>query len=131
KEKQQFALGRQHFLNTCAGCHGNNGEGLNRYAPPLRGSEWVLGDERRLALIVLYGIEGPLDVAGKRYDEPAILPVMPAHSTLKDEAIAAILTYIRNEWGNQAGAVDRRTVGNIRLTTQGRVVPWTAAELNE
>lgn len=131
REKQQFAMGRQHFLNTCAGCHGNDGEGLNRYAPPLKGSEWVLGDEKRLALIILYGIEGPLDVAGKHYDEPAILPVMPAHSTLNDGTIAAILTYIRNEWGNQAGAVKGRTVGTIRLTTQGRAVPWSATELNK
>lgn len=130
KEKQRFALGRKYFLNTCAGCHGNDGEGLNRYAPPLKGSEWVLGNERRLALILLYGIEGPLEVAGKRYDEPAILPVMPAHSTLNDGVIASILTYIRNEWGNQAGAVDGRTVGRIRLTTQGRTAPWSAEELN-
>jgi mono/diheme cytochrome c family protein len=130
KEKLQFALGRQHFLNTCAGCHGNDGEGLSRYAPPLRGSEWVLGDEKRLALIVLYGIEGALDVAGKHYDEPEILPVMPAHATLNDNAIAAILTYIRNEWGNQAGAVTGRSVGKTRLTTQGRVAPWTSRELN-
>jgi mono/diheme cytochrome c family protein len=130
KEKQQFALGRQHFLNTCAGCHGNDGEGLSRYAPPLKGSEWVLGDEKRLALIILYGIEGPLDVSGKHYDEPEILPVMPAHSTLNDGTIAAILTYIRNEWGNQAGAVSGRTVGKTRLTTQGRVAPWTSGQLN-
>lgn len=130
REKQQFALGRQHYLNTCAGCHGNDGEGLNRYAPPLKGSEWVLGDEKRLALIVLYGIEGPLDVARKHYDEPAILPVMPAHSTLNDGTIAAILTYIRNEWGNQATAVKGRTVGDIRITTQGRIAPWSAKELN-
>ncbi len=130
KEKQQFALGRKYFLNTCAGCHGNDGEGLNRYAPPLKGSEWVLGDEKRLALIILYGIEGPLDVAGKHYDEPAILPVMPAHSTLNDGTIAAILTYIRNEWGNQAGAVDGKSVGKTRLTTQGRIAPWSANELN-
>ena len=129
-EKQQFALGRKFYLNACSGCHGNDGEGLNRFGPPLKGSEWVLGDERRLALILLHGIEGPMEVAGKRYAEPEILPVMPGHSTLDDATLASVLTYIRNEWGNDAGAVSRRTVGGIRLTNQGRVLPWTVEELN-
>jgi mono/diheme cytochrome c family protein len=131
RQKEQFALGRQLYLSSCSGCHGNDGNGLNRFAPPLRGSEWVLGDSSRLALIVLHGIEGPLEVAGKRYAEPEILPVMPGHSTLDDRTLAAILTYIRNEWGNRAGAVRSRTVGTLRLTHQGRVLPWTAEELNE
>jgi mono/diheme cytochrome c family protein/glucose/arabinose dehydrogenase len=131
KEKQQFAMGRKFYLSTCSACHGNDGEGLNRFAPPLKGSEWVMGDEKRLALIVLHGLEGALEVRGKVYDKPEILPVMPSHSTMDDGAIAAILTYIRNEWGNEGEAVTSRAVGNLRLTTQGRVIPWTAAELNK
>jgi hypothetical protein len=91
----------------------------------------VLGDERRLALLVLHGIEGPIDVAGKRYDAPEILPVMPSHSTMDDAAITSILVYIRNEWGNNAGGINRRTVGRLRHTTQGRVQPWSVKGLNE
>ncbi|MCY7350594.1 MAG: dehydrogenase [Cytophagaceae bacterium] len=131
EQQQQFALGRQHYLSTCSGCHGTDGAGMNRFAPPLIGSEWVLGDEKRLALILLHGMEGPVLVAGKIYDAPDILPVMPAHSTTDDAALTSILTYIRNEWGNQAGAVTRRLVGTTRITSQGRVMPWTAAELNQ
>ena len=131
EDRKVFALGRQHYLTTCAGCHGTDGAGMNRFAPPLIGSEWVLGDEKRLSLIVLHGMEGPVDVAGKVYDAPEILPVMPAHSTMDDGALTAILTYIRNEWGNNAGAINRRTVGTTRHTSQGRVVPWTAGELNQ
>ncbi len=129
--QQQFALGRQHYLTTCAGCHGTDGAGLNRFAPPLSGSEWVLGNEKRLALIVLHGMEGPLEVNKKVYDAPDILPVMPAHSPLDDAAIASILTYIRNAWDNRAGPVSRSVVGTTRHTSQGRVVPWTAEELNQ
>ena len=99
--------------------------------PPLAGSEWVLGDEKRLALIILHGMEGPLEVAGKTYDAPDILPVMPAHSTMDDGSIAAILTYIRNEWGNQAEPITGRTVSFTRHRSQGRVYPWSAPELNE
>jgi hypothetical protein len=76
-------------------------------------------------------MEGPLEVNGKKYDAPAILPVMPSHSVVDDSNIAAILTYIRNEWGHQAGAVARGTVGKTRVSSQGKVVPWTAEELKE
>jgi len=129
-EQKQFVLGRQHYLTTCSGCHGTDGAGLKRFGPPLIGSEWVTGDEKRLALILLHGIEGPLEVGGKKYDVPEILPVMPPHSTMEDASITAVLTYIRNEWGNHAGPVSNRTVGTTRHTTQGRVMPWTAGELN-
>jgi mono/diheme cytochrome c family protein len=103
---------------------------MKRMAPPLAGSDWVLGNEKRLALLILHGLEGPVDVDGKKYDAPDILPVMPSHSTMEDASITAVLTYIRNEWGNHAGPVSNRTVGTIRHTTQGRVMPWTAEELN-
>lgn len=130
KSMKQFAEGRQKYLTTCAGCHGSNGAGATRMGPPLAGSEWVTGDERRLVLILLHGIEGPIEVSGKKYDAPQILPVMPAHSTMDDASIASILTYIRNEWGNQAPPVTGRTVGGTRHTSQGRVYPWSATELN-
>ena len=129
--QQQFALGRQHYLTTCAGCHGTDGAGLNRFAPPLAGSDWVLGAEKQLTLIILHGMEGPVKVNGKIYDAPEILPVMPAHSTMDDAAIAAILTYIRNAWGNQATPVSRGLVGSTRHRTQGRVVPWSPEELKK
>jgi mono/diheme cytochrome c family protein/glucose/arabinose dehydrogenase len=130
-EQKFFASGRQLFLSVCAGCHGTDGQGVRRLAPPLAGSEWVLGDERRLALLVLHGVEGPMEVAGKRYEAPDILPVMPSHSVMTDGDITSILIYIRNEWGNSAGGVNRRTVGRLRHTTQGRVVPWSVPDLNE
>ncbi|HNR09024.1 MAG TPA: c-type cytochrome [Saprospiraceae bacterium] len=130
RDRQWFVKGRSLYLNSCAGCHGNDGAGINRFAPTLRGSSWVTGNEKRLALLVLHGIEGPIEVNGKIYDAPEILPVMPSHSTMDDGDIQAILTYIRNEWGNQAGPVSRNLVGMTRHTTQGRVMPWTAEELN-
>ncbi|MBO0934797.1 DUF7133 domain-containing protein [Fibrella aquatilis] len=130
-DQKLFATGRQLYLSTCSGCHGTDGRGMARFAPPLIGSDWVLGDGKRLALILLHGMEGPVDVAGKVYNSPDILPVMPAHSTLDDAAITAILTYIRNEWGNQAGPIGKRVVGTTRVTSQGRIVPWTANELNK
>lgn len=128
---KQFALGRQKYLSSCAGCHGSDGKGVARMGPPLAGSEWVTENETRLALILLHGMEGRLEIGGKVYDAPEILPVMPSHSTMDDGSIAAILTYIRNEWGNQAGPVSGRLVATTRHLNQGRVYPWTAIEINE
>lgn len=130
-EQKLFASGRQLYLNTCSGCHGTDGAGLARFGPPLGGSDWVTGDEKRLALILLHGMEGPVEINKRVYDQPEILPVMPAHSTLDDASLTSILMYIRNEWGNNAGPISKRLVGTTRVMAQGRVVPWTAKELNK
>jgi len=130
QERKQWASGRQYYLSYCSGCHGTDGKGIPRMAPTLVQSEWVTGDKKRLSLIVLHGLEGPISVKNKKYNAPEILPVMPSHSTLGDDDITAILTYIRNEWSNNAGPMDRRTVGMARILAQGRVQPWTADALN-
>lgn len=127
---KQFVAGRQTFLTYCVGCHGSDGGGMKRFAPPLAGSEWVTGNPERLALILLHGIEGAITVKGKVYDTPDILPVMPSHATLSAQDMANVITYIRNEWGHSSEPVSARTVGMLRLTTQGKVVPWTPEELN-
>jgi hypothetical protein len=72
-----------------------------------------------------------MEVGGRVYKAPDILPVMPAHSTLDDRSISSILTYIRNEWGHAAGPVSSRMVSTTRHTSQGRVTPWTVGELNK
>ena len=82
-DRNIFVLGRQKYLNLCASCHGTDGQGMKRFAPPLKNSEWVTGDADKLAMLLLHGMEGPIEVAGKRYDIPDILPVMPAFSTLQ------------------------------------------------
>lgn len=130
-DPEQFALGRQQYLSICASCHGNDGRGLSRFAPPLRNSEWVLGSEKRLALILLHGMEGPVTVAGKRYDIPEIMPEMPSFITYDTEKLAAIMTYIRREWGHRAEPVSPGTVGRVRVSNQGRLSPWTEEELKE
>ena len=125
-----LSAGRQKFLNLCASCHGTQGEGMPRFAPPLEQSEWVTGDDYKLAMVLLHGMEGPVRVKGKDYGIPEILPEMPSFSTLQNEDIAAIATYIRNSWGNAAGAISPGRIGQIRFLTQGKITPWTQAELD-
>lgn len=129
-DPKMMAAGRQKYLNLCASCHGTNGDGMKRFAPPLAASEWVVGDDQKLAMLLLHGMQGPVEVNGKKYDAPEILPEMPSFSTLQNEDIAAIATYIRNAWGNTGGEVTSRTVGSVRFRTQGKVTPWKASELD-
>ena len=129
-DNKVFAKGRQQFLNLCANCHGTQGEGMSRFAPPLKNSEWVNGPDYRLVMVLLHGLEGPITVNGKKYDNPDILPIMPSFSTLQNEDIAAITTYIRNTWGHQQAPISSGTVGNIRFRTQGQITPWKPSELD-
>jgi mono/diheme cytochrome c family protein/glucose/arabinose dehydrogenase len=128
-EKISFVKGRKFYVSTCAGCHGEDGEGVKRMGPPLNNSEWVTGNEKRLAMILIHGLEGPLTVNGVHYQSPEILPVMPSMASLDNGKIANILTYIRNEWNNNAPAVKSGTVAELRLSTQGRVLPWKPEDL--
>ena len=117
-------LGVQTYAATCASCHGANGRGVPGAYPPLVGTPWVTGDEGRLARLVLHGLRGPLVVDGVRYSN-----VMPAHGFLSDDQIAAVLTYVRSEFGDGAGPVRPEQVAAVRAA-EPRRDPWTAAELD-
>ncbi len=112
--------GRQLYANTCQACHQATGQGLPGVFPPLAGSEWVTGDEHILAQIVLHGLTGPIEVAGVTYDG-----AMPAFGgQLNDAQLAAVLTFIRSEWGNGAPAVEDATAKAARAATAGQEQPW-------
>ena len=124
-------LGRTLFAN-CALCHQAEAGGLPGRYPPLKDSEWVVGEQAsagRLARIVLYGMEGEIAVKGEKFAGP-----MPGFGGLwKDDQIAAVLTYIRGAWGNTASAVTPAEVAAIRAMDVGRPTnglrPVTAEEL--
>ncbi len=129
-DQKIMALGRQKYVSLCASCHGLQGEGLTRFAPPLRKSEWVQDDPHKLMMILLHGMQGPISVGGKMYEVPDIMPAMPSFSTTQNGDLAAIATYIRNAWGNHGRPIKSGTVSHIRYRTQGKVTPWTAPELD-
>lgn len=98
------------FSSLCAACHQATGQGLPGVFPPLAGSEWVTGSDSTLSAILLHGINGSLTVKGTSYNG-----AMPAFKDqLNDEQIAAVLTYIRSQWGNSAAAVTAETVAKAR-----------------
>jgi mono/diheme cytochrome c family protein len=133
KQPKAAALpaGQSKFLEICAGCHGPEGAGLFALGPPLAQSEWVHGQKQTAMRIVLLGLTGPITVAGKRFQTPDILPLMPGLAfNLTDAEIAAVLTYLRANFGNQADAVSADEVGSERKQLSGRGVPYTAEELS-
>lgn len=133
-EQKQYILGKPLYETSCASCHGLDGQGLVPIAPPLVESEWVEGSEERLVKVVLHGLEGPITVKGKVYKAPEVQPVMPGIKYSKefnDAKIAALLTYVRNAWTNEASAIKPETVSNIRKATMDREKPYTEEELKD
>jgi len=105
--------GRDLFLESCAACHQPTGQGLVGAIPPLAGSDFLVGDRTRAIATVVNGLQGPIEVNGERYDG-----LMPAHRFLSDERLAAILSYVRAAWGNDASPVLPEDVRRVRATTQ-------------
>lgn len=127
-----YALGQRVFFEegSCNTCHRDHGRGIAGIYPPLVGSEWVLGESDRLIKLTLHGLWGPIEVAGKRYEPAGGVPPMTALGLFyTDEEIAAVLTYVRTSWGNDAPAVDAATVARIRSETRGRRSFYTPEEL--
>lgn len=122
-----MALGKEKFM-FCFACHGMNGEGVANLGPPLAASEWVVGPVENLARIQFRGLTGPIEVAGKTYEFQA--PMMPLGAAMNDEEIAAVLTYVRNSFGNKAPAVTAEMVTPHRAELQTPPLPpLTVADL--
>ena len=113
-DKGSLEKGAQAFNTYCAGCHQGNGLGNDRF-PTLSGSAWVTGDKNALIHLVLNGIDGPITVKGRSYNN-----VMPALRLIKDEELAEILTYVRQRFNNNAGGVSVEEVRKVRFR-EGKV----------
>jgi mono/diheme cytochrome c family protein len=113
-----FENGRAAYNLTCAPCHQESGGGLAMLAPSLIGSPWLQKGEEALVRIVLHGKENP----GRGL-------VMPPWKQMEDPQIAAILTYVRREFGNQSAIVTPERVTAIRTASGDRAKAWTDAEL--
>ncbi len=100
-----FDKGAELFTQHCATCHGEQGQGMrvegNVALPALAGNRAIsLPNTTNLVRILLAGGYAPSTVGNPR---PFGMP--PFAHVLDDEGIAAVTTYIRNAWGNQAASV--------------------------
>ncbi len=112
--------GAQVYERQCQQCHGERGEGIKTASgevayPALAGNRAVLlQDPTNLVQLVLYGGYGPVT---RGHPRPFGMP--PAVLELHDKDIAAVLTHLRSQWGNQANEVTPLQVNRIRAAQGG------------
>ncbi len=128
--EELMAIGQGVYAQVCVSCHQPNGLGLPPAFPPLAGSEWVVGSEERLVRIILHGVQGPIKVKGTDYN--GVMPAAGPGSgfNLSAEKVAAVATFVRKQWGNDAAPVTQAKVDEIR-GKEGNRGAWTAAELEK
>jgi mono/diheme cytochrome c family protein len=118
----RMQVGQAIFVDTCSACHTRNGAGIEHMFPRLADNAIVKqSDPTTLMRIVLTGVRG----AGTEAFPTS--PAMPSFGyRLDDNQVAAVVTYIRNSWGNNASAVDAGMVKTLRSHVAGPVERSTA-----
>ena len=114
-DQQRFLAGHEIYNRDghCGTCHQVDGNGLPSAGfPPLTESPWVSGSEERLIKLTLHGLMGPFELKGVKY--PGQVPMTPFGGLLKDQEIADVLTYVRNNFGNKAAPVTAESVAKVR-----------------
>ncbi len=110
----KMAQGQALYEKHCAQCHGEQGQGQAGAYPTLSGNRAVnMHTTANLVQMLLYGGYSPATQGNPR---PYGMP--PYVLVLKDSEVAAILTYVRNSWGNDAAEVSEVEVNRHR-STQG------------
>ncbi|MFT5497818.1 MAG: putative membrane-bound dehydrogenase-like protein [Kiritimatiellia bacterium] len=126
--------GEQLYFKHCVDCHGSDGKGMQvpgtelYLAPPLADSKRVAGAPEQLVPVLINGLVGPIE--GKTYQAGFMTPAK-ALGIERDDRLAEVLSYIRYAWEQKGGPIDAETVKTLRKKHEGRVAPWTEAELSK
>jgi len=96
-------------MQTCFVCHQANGQGVPGQIPPLAKSDLLMADKAGAIRGVLQGRNGEVTVNGKKYNG-----IMIPFGQLKDEQVADVITYVRNNWGNSGEGATPQEVNAIR-----------------
>jgi mono/diheme cytochrome c family protein len=116
-EDKLFTHGQEMYTSLCAGCHMAEGQGAAHIAVPLAGSKIVVAGAEIPVRVLVNGKEGSVGT----------MPAMG--STMSDEDLASVLTYIRGSWGNTAAPIHPAEVDEYRQMNTYRKTPWTDQEL--
>lgn len=86
-------------FGRCVQCHKGNGTGMMGIYPPLvkHAPDVVMGSRSYLITVLLYGLQGKIDIEGQKIGYDGI---MPSYYSLNDEEGAAVLNYVLTSWGN-------------------------------
>lgn len=110
KPNQPVGKGAAIYEDHCAQCHGKQGQGQAGAYPALARSRAVnLADASNLVQMVLYG---GFPAATTGFPRPFGMP--PFVLKLSDQEVAAVVTYIRTSWGNNAAAVGEFDINRLR-----------------
>lgn len=101
KLDQYIVGGRDLYLQNCANCHQENGQGLGRLYPPLNKSDYLADNIDDVICLIKNGVSGKITVNGVEYNQP-----MPGLTNLTALDIAEITTYIYNQWELKQGLID-------------------------
>ncbi len=129
-EPTALQLGEKVYKEVCQACHQPTGLGQAGQFPALAGSEWVDGseyNEKRLVAILLKGLKGPITVKGGAYN--GAMP--PQENALKPNKLAAVLTYVRQAWGNKGGEITEAQVIAAKKEFADRSDQWTVEEIKK
>jgi mono/diheme cytochrome c family protein len=110
-DKASLDRGKTIYTTYCLACHQADGSGVPGLNPPLIKTKWVLGEKKQLITILLKGMDEPIEVDGEEYSN-----VMASHAFLKDQEVADVLNYVRNNFGNKASGVTSADVKAVRAT---------------
>jgi len=132
-----IAQGKKYYSANCAVCHMETGVGNPANGcPPLINSEWVKHlPPERIVMLVSKGLVGPITVNSKVYNTGTMLPVgdtLPGEESEKAYQVAAIVSYVRKEFGGISEIVKPEQAAAIRATIKDRVGSagsYTAEEL--
>jgi mono/diheme cytochrome c family protein/glucose/arabinose dehydrogenase len=129
-DRELFIKGKAIYLRDgyCGTCHQADGVGLSASGfPGLVRTPWVTGSDERLIKIVLKGMMGPIEVNGNNY--AGQVPMTPFGGMLNDDEVAAVLTYVRNAFGNKATAVSPDKVKAVREAIKDKTGFYSPDEL--
>ena len=130
-EEKTYKLGREIYLRDahCTTCHQPNGEGMPNVYPTLAKTEWI-GDDELFTKIVLKGLWGAIEVKGVKFDPTkGVPPMTPFGGLLNDNELAAVMSYVRQSFGNDGAFISPETVKKVREATKERLNFYMVDEL--
>jgi len=121
------------YRTHCSGCHGIAGRGQAELAPPLVNSAYVDGPIEQLALVLLYGLKGPIQL--QEGEEPMIfaaqMPGFGQNQQLRSQDLTAIIAYVRNAFSPESPFMAVETLDSLRQIGRPHSQAFTEAELKE
>lgn len=123
--------GKGIYNDSCAACHDASGAGVPHMFPPLKGN--AVAQQADPSTVVRVILEGAMTAATKERPTPSAMPAFAWK--LSNDEIAAVATYVRNAWGNQASPVSASDVSKMRKSINaekaGPQIAGSGIKMNE